>query len=38
MDTGDIEDLISRILVDVAYCIGIFIRDPVDPRSFPRRS
>ena len=33
-DTGDIKDLISRILVDVAYCIGIFIRDPVYPRSF----
>ena len=28
-DTGDIQGLMSRILKDVAYCIGIFFRDLV---------
>ena len=30
----DTQGLISRILMDVAHCIYIFLRDPVDPGSW----
>ena len=32
-DTGDTQGLMSRILKDAAYCIGIFLRDLVDSGS-----
>ena len=32
-DTGDTQGLMSRILKDVAYCIGILLRDLVDSGS-----